>query len=289
MPEILETSSGSNVVLRGASIQLVALLESGDLDCAFEYESVARQHGLEYVRLPAAIDLSDEGLRDAYRTVRVKLDFRRFASVRPEFTRRRDPLRVHDPGERAGPRAGAAVRRVPARAGRAADPRGRPPATARAARAGRRDGRAGGGEAGVRGLRIEGRCERPYPVATRQTSAAASRSPRPALMGRRVSPFWALCAVAGVVLVTFVALPAASMIVGRRRRPARRGAAAGRRAPLAGPHRRGGAHRHRDRLRRRRAARPTCSPAGTSPASGRSRASSTCRSCSRTRPPASPC
>ena len=60
VPEILETSSGSNVVLRGASIQLVALLESGDLDCAFEYESVARQHGLEYVRLPAAIDLGDE-------------------------------------------------------------------------------------------------------------------------------------------------------------------------------------------------------------------------------------
>ena len=86
VPEILETSSGSNVVLRGASIQLVALLESGDLDCAFEYESVARQHGLDYVRLPAAIDLGDERRRDEYRTVRVKLDFRRFASVRPEFT-----------------------------------------------------------------------------------------------------------------------------------------------------------------------------------------------------------
>jgi len=34
------------------------------------------------------------------------------------------------------------------------------------------------------------------------------------MRGRRVSPFWALCAVAGVVLITFVALPAASMIVG---------------------------------------------------------------------------
>jgi molybdate/tungstate transport system substrate-binding protein len=86
VPEILETSAGSNVVLRGASIQLVALLESGDLDCAFEYESVARQHGLEYVRLPASIDLGDESLRDQYETVQVKLDFRRFASVRPEFT-----------------------------------------------------------------------------------------------------------------------------------------------------------------------------------------------------------
>lgn len=86
VPEILETSAGSNVVLRGASIQLVALLESGDLDCAFEYESVARQHGLDYVTLPASIDLGDEGLREHYRSVSVKLDSRRFASVRPEFT-----------------------------------------------------------------------------------------------------------------------------------------------------------------------------------------------------------
>jgi molybdate/tungstate transport system substrate-binding protein len=86
VPEILETSAGSNIVLRGASIQLIALLESGDLDCAFEYESVARQHGLRYVRLPASIDLGDERRRDEYAAVSVKLDFRRFASVRPEFT-----------------------------------------------------------------------------------------------------------------------------------------------------------------------------------------------------------
>ena len=59
-----DAAPARNVVLRGASIQLVALLESGDLDCAFEYESVARQHGLEYVRLPAAVDLGDEDLRD---------------------------------------------------------------------------------------------------------------------------------------------------------------------------------------------------------------------------------
>jgi molybdate/tungstate transport system substrate-binding protein len=85
VPEILETSSGSNVVLRGASIQLVALLESGDLDCAFEYESVARQHDLEFVELPGSVDLGDPAQRSVYRTVEVKLDFRRFASVRPVF------------------------------------------------------------------------------------------------------------------------------------------------------------------------------------------------------------
>jgi molybdate/tungstate transport system substrate-binding protein len=85
VPEILETQRGSTVVLRGASIQLVALLESGDLDCAFEYESVARQHGLEFVRLPSSIDLGEAGLRAEYRRVEVKLDFRRFASVKPVF------------------------------------------------------------------------------------------------------------------------------------------------------------------------------------------------------------
>ena len=85
VPEILETGRGSNVVLRGASIQLVALLETGDLDCAFEYESVARQHGLDYVPLPAAIDLGEAARRADYARVTVKLDFRRFASVRPVF------------------------------------------------------------------------------------------------------------------------------------------------------------------------------------------------------------
>ena len=85
VPEILETQSGSNVVLRGASIELVALLESGDLDCAFEYESVARQHGLRYVQLPAAIDLGEAAHRADYRRVEVKLASRRFASVTPVF------------------------------------------------------------------------------------------------------------------------------------------------------------------------------------------------------------
>ena len=31
--------SGARIVIRGASIQLIALLQSGDLDYAFEYES----------------------------------------------------------------------------------------------------------------------------------------------------------------------------------------------------------------------------------------------------------
>jgi len=85
VPEIVETTGGSSIVLRGDSIGLVALLESGDVDCAFEYESVARQHGLRYVLLPAAIDLGEEAQRTSYRKVEVKLESRRFASVRPVF------------------------------------------------------------------------------------------------------------------------------------------------------------------------------------------------------------
>ncbi|MBN1319645.1 MAG: tungstate ABC transporter substrate-binding protein WtpA, partial [Thermoleophilia bacterium] len=86
VPEILETKSGSHLVMRPFSVNLLPLLKSGDVDYAFEYESVARQHGLEYVSLPPEIDLSDAAYGSIYDDVTVKLDFQRFASVKPEFT-----------------------------------------------------------------------------------------------------------------------------------------------------------------------------------------------------------
>ena len=85
VPEILETVSGSPVVIRGASIQLIALLESGDLDYAFEYESVVRQHGLEWVALPEAINLGSSQFNEQYQQVQVNLNFQRFTSVQPFF------------------------------------------------------------------------------------------------------------------------------------------------------------------------------------------------------------
>jgi len=72
-------------VLRGASIQLVALLESGDLDYAFEYESVIRQHGLQMLSLPDEVNLGMDGMEQVYGKVQVNLDFQRFASVKPVF------------------------------------------------------------------------------------------------------------------------------------------------------------------------------------------------------------
>jgi molybdate/tungstate transport system substrate-binding protein len=85
VPETLEPKEDSGLIVRGSSVRLLGLLESGDLDYAFEYESVSRQHGLEFLPLPPEINLSDEARAADYARVRVSLDFQRFASVKPEF------------------------------------------------------------------------------------------------------------------------------------------------------------------------------------------------------------
>lgn len=85
IPEILETKSDSHVFIRGASVFLIALLESGDLDYAFEYESVVKQHGLEMLELPPEVNMGAEELRDFYKNVEVRMDFQRFSTVEPHF------------------------------------------------------------------------------------------------------------------------------------------------------------------------------------------------------------
>jgi molybdate/tungstate transport system substrate-binding protein len=85
VPEILEPAQGSKIILRGGSIQLLAVLESGDLDYAFEYESVIAQHKLLSIPLPDSINLGSAAGEDMYSQVQVKLDFQRFASVQPVF------------------------------------------------------------------------------------------------------------------------------------------------------------------------------------------------------------
>lgn len=83
VPEIVETVPGSPIVIRGSSIALLALLESGDLDYAFEYESVIQQHELEMLQLPEAVNLGAEEMD--YSQVEVVMDFQRFTSVEPVF------------------------------------------------------------------------------------------------------------------------------------------------------------------------------------------------------------
>ena len=85
VPEVLENQTGAHVILRGASIQLIALLESGDLDYAFEYETVIQQHSLELLTLPDALNLGSPDYAAEYARATVQLDFQRFASVNPVF------------------------------------------------------------------------------------------------------------------------------------------------------------------------------------------------------------
>ncbi len=59
--------------IRPKSVELIALLESGDMDYAFEYRSVAVQHGLNFVELPDEINLSMVEHADFYSQATVEL------------------------------------------------------------------------------------------------------------------------------------------------------------------------------------------------------------------------
>lgn len=59
--------------MRGNAAELAALLEAGELDYIFDYESVAVAYGLRYLRLPAAIDLGDPARAAEYAAVTVRV------------------------------------------------------------------------------------------------------------------------------------------------------------------------------------------------------------------------
>ncbi len=59
--------------MRPKSADLVALLQTGNLDYAWEYESVARRLGLRFVVLPPEVDLGEPALAATYATARVAI------------------------------------------------------------------------------------------------------------------------------------------------------------------------------------------------------------------------
>ena len=59
--------------IRGNAAELAGLLELGELDYIFEYESLARSHAFKFVTLPREIDLSDPRLAQHYATVSVRV------------------------------------------------------------------------------------------------------------------------------------------------------------------------------------------------------------------------
>ncbi len=59
--------------VRPKETDLLALLQSGDMDYAFEYRSIAVQHGLEFVELPDEINLSRVEQADFYKQATVEV------------------------------------------------------------------------------------------------------------------------------------------------------------------------------------------------------------------------
>jgi molybdate/tungstate transport system substrate-binding protein len=60
------------LMIREKSVDLVTFVQEGGLDYAFEYSSVAKQHGLKYLELPETIDLSSENYENLYKTVKIQ-------------------------------------------------------------------------------------------------------------------------------------------------------------------------------------------------------------------------
>lgn len=60
--------------LRPKEVDLIALLESGNIDYIFLYKSVAIQHGLKFVTLPDEINLGNPKLAALYKTVSVDIN-----------------------------------------------------------------------------------------------------------------------------------------------------------------------------------------------------------------------
>ena len=63
--------------VRPKGSDLIALLETRSVDYAFLYRSVAEQHGIDYLRLPDEVNLSNSDLAELYATAVVKVSGRK--------------------------------------------------------------------------------------------------------------------------------------------------------------------------------------------------------------------
>jgi molybdate/tungstate transport system substrate-binding protein len=59
--------------VRPKSVELIALLQSGELDYIYEYRSVAEQNKLQFVAFPPEIDLGDDSKADFYARASVRV------------------------------------------------------------------------------------------------------------------------------------------------------------------------------------------------------------------------
>ena len=59
--------------IRPKSVELISLLQTGNMDYAWEYLSVAVQHGLKYILLPDEVNLGNYKFDDTYAEAVVKV------------------------------------------------------------------------------------------------------------------------------------------------------------------------------------------------------------------------
>lgn len=62
-----------NQFIRPKEVDLIAMLETSAIDYLFIYESVVKQHGLQYINLPDSVNLGNFSLASHYGTVQVKI------------------------------------------------------------------------------------------------------------------------------------------------------------------------------------------------------------------------
>jgi len=60
--------------IRPKEVDLIPLIQTGEMDYAFSYHSIALQHDLAYIDLPPEIDLSDPSYEEFYSLATVELD-----------------------------------------------------------------------------------------------------------------------------------------------------------------------------------------------------------------------
>lgn len=65
------TPTENQTLSKGAEVELISSLEAGVIDYLFIYTSVARQHGLEYIDIPDAVDLSNQSKKAVYNIAQV--------------------------------------------------------------------------------------------------------------------------------------------------------------------------------------------------------------------------
>jgi len=69
--EATDAEPKGNLQIRPKSVELVQMLESGGIDYAWEYRSVAVQNNLKFIELPVEIDLSSSQHADTYAQVQI--------------------------------------------------------------------------------------------------------------------------------------------------------------------------------------------------------------------------